>query len=70
MAEFVCKLGTDAGRVLTQTEEARSEEELRQRLRAQGFLVFSIESKNILKFSSGAPRPGKVSPDDFLIFNQ
>jgi type IV pilus assembly protein PilC len=70
MAEFVCKLGTDAGRVLTQTEEARSEEELRQRLRAQGFLIFSVESKDILKFSSGTPRPGKISPDDFLIFNQ
>jgi type IV pilus assembly protein PilC len=70
MAEFVCKLGTDAGRVMTQTEEARSEDELRQRLRAQGFLVFSIESKDILKFNSGTPRPGKISPDDFLIFNQ
>src|ERR1035437_9088710 len=70
MAEFVCKLGTDAGRGLTQTEEARSEEELRQRLRAQGFLIFSVESKDILKFSSGTPRPGKISPDEFLIFNQ
>ena len=37
MAEFICKLGTEAGRVITQTEEARSEEELRQRLRAEGF---------------------------------
>ena len=70
MAEFVCKLGTDAGRVLTQTEEARSEEELRQRLRAQGFLVFSIKSKDILKFKSGPARPGTIRPDDFLIFNQ
>src|SRR5208282_1363492 len=41
MAEFVCKIGTDAGRVMTQTEEARSEEELRQRLRAQEFLTLS-----------------------------
>jgi len=70
MAEFVCKIGTDAGRVLTQTEEARSEEELRQRLRAQGFLVFSIHSKDLLKFQTRAPRAGKIPPDDFLIFNQ
>jgi len=70
MAEFVCKLGTDAGRVLTQTEEARSEEELRQRLRAQGFLVFSIHPKNILNFHARSSRPGKIRPDDFLIFNQ
>ena len=70
MAEFVCKLGTDAGRVLIQTEEARSEEELRQRLRAQGFLIFSIHSKNILNFQARASRPGKIRPDDLLIFNQ
>ena len=70
MAEFVCKLGTDAGLVLTQTEEARTEEELRQRLRAQGFLIFSIHSKDILSFQARTRRPGKIRPDDFLIFNQ
>jgi type IV pilus assembly protein PilC len=70
MAEFVCKLGTDAGRVLTQTEEARSEEELRQRLRAQGFLIFSVHSKDILSFQTRSRRPGRIRPDDFLIFNQ
>jgi len=61
MAEFVCKIGTDAGRVLTQTEEARSEEELRQRLKGQGFLIFSIESKNVLSFQRGKPKPGKIN---------
>ena len=70
MSEFVCKLGTEAGRVLTQTEEARSEEELRQRLRAQGFLIFSIHSKDILNFQARTPRPGKIRPDEFLVFNQ
>lgn len=68
--EFVCKLGTDAGRILTQTEEARSEEELRQRLRSQGYLVLSVRTKELLQFHAKAPRPGKISPDDFLIFNQ
>src|SRR5579862_893680 len=70
MAEFVCKVGTDAGRVMTQTEEARSEEELRQRLRAQGFLIFSIHPKDIWSLQSRTARPGKIRPDDFLIFNQ
>jgi type IV pilus assembly protein PilC len=70
MAEFVCKLGTDAGRVMTQTEEARSEEELRQRLKAQGFLVFSIRPKDLLHVELRAGRPGKVRADDFLVFNQ
>jgi type IV pilus assembly protein PilC len=70
MAEFVCKLGTDAGRVLTQTEEARSEEELRQRLRGQGYLVFSVRPKDIWNIQVRAPRAGKIRPDDFFIFNQ
>ncbi|MDR3675425.1 MAG: type II secretion system F family protein [Acidobacteriota bacterium] len=70
MAEFVCKIGTDAGRVTVQTEEARSEEELRQRLRAQGFLIFSIRPKDILSFQVRRSRPANVRPDDFLIFNQ
>jgi type IV pilus assembly protein PilC len=70
MAEFVCKIGTDAGRVTVQTEEARSEEELRQRLRAQGFLIFSIRPKDILNFQMRASRPAKIRADDFLIFNQ
>jgi type IV pilus assembly protein PilC len=70
MAEFVCKLGTDSGHVLTQTEEARSEDELRQRLRAQGFFIFSIQSKQLLHFNTGKQKQGKIKPDDFLIFNQ
>ncbi|HMD87382.1 MAG TPA: type II secretion system F family protein [Terriglobia bacterium] len=55
---------------MTQTEEARSEEELRQRLRAQGFLIFSIHPKEIWNFQVRTSRPGKIRPDDFLIFNQ
>ncbi len=70
MAEFVCKIGTDAGRVLTQTEEARSEDELRQRLRAQGYLIFSIRAKDLLSFQGKTQRPGKIPADEFLIFNQ
>jgi len=70
MAEFVCKYGTEAGRILTQTEEAHSEEELRQRLRGQGYLVFSVRPKDILSFRARVARPGKVRPDEFLVFNQ
>jgi len=55
---------------LTQTEAARSEDELRQRLKSQGYLVFSVRSKDILDFQTRKPRAGKISHDDFLIFNQ
>jgi type IV pilus assembly protein PilC len=69
--EYVCKLGTDAGRILTQTEEARSEEELRQRLRSQGYLVLSVRPKILLNFKfKSSSSSTKIRPDDFLIFNQ
>jgi len=70
MSEFVCKLGTDAGRVFTQVEEARSEEEVRQRLRAQGYLILSVHAKEMFSLPRRTARAGKVRPDEFLIFNQ
>jgi type IV pilus assembly protein PilC len=68
--EFVCKIGTPAGRVLRQTELAASEVEVRQRLAAQGFYVFSVQSKGGLQVRFASGRSKKVRPDDFLIFNQ
>ena len=70
MPEFVCKLATEAGRVTTQTEQARSEAEVRQRLQSQGYLVFSVRPKDILNIHIRPARRGKIRPDDFLIFNQ
>ena len=69
--EFVCKVGTPTGRVMSQTEQAASESELRQRLASQGYYVFSIQSKDILKLRIGSlRRRRKIRADDFLIFNQ
>jgi type IV pilus assembly protein PilC len=68
--EFVCKLGTEAGVVTSQTEQATSERELRQRLASEGYYIFSIRPQaglgsRVLRF-----RRAKISADDFLIFNQ
>jgi type IV pilus assembly protein PilC len=68
--EFVCKIGTSAGRVISQTEQAASESELRQRLASQGYYVFSVQSKDVLKIRIGSLRRKKIRSDDFLIFNQ
>jgi len=68
--EFVCKLGTEAGQVVSQTEQATSEEELRHRLTAEGYYVFSIARHTSLGGRVFSFRRGKISPDDFLIFNQ
>lgn len=68
--EFVCKIGTPAGRVLSQTEQAASESEVRQRLATQGYYVFSVHSKGGLQVRLAPRRSGKIRPDDFLVFNQ
>src|SRR5208337_1833648 len=68
--EFVCKLGTDAGKVLVQTEQAGSEAELRHRLKNEGFYVFSVRSKDILGTRWVPRREGRIKADDFLFFNQ
>jgi len=68
--EFVCKIGTDAGKVLVQTERAGSEAELRHRLRNEGFYVFSVRPKEILSSPWGPGRGGRIKPDEFLVFNQ
>ena len=68
--EFVCKIGTASGQVVSQTEEALSETELRQRLQAAGYYVFAIEPKEFLQGRLHRLRRGRIRPDDFLIFNQ
>jgi type IV pilus assembly protein PilC len=68
--EFVCKLGTAAGYVKTQTEHATSEAELRQRLSSEGYYVFSVQPRAGLRGQVIGLRRRKISPDDFLLFNQ
>lgn len=70
MAEFVCKVGTESGRVISQTEHAGSEEEIRQRLAGQGYYVFSVEPRQALKVKLGSIGKKKIATDDFMIFNQ
>jgi type IV pilus assembly protein PilC len=68
--EYICKIATPAGRVLSQTEQAISETELRRRLTAEGYYVFSIRPKDILGTRLAVFKQKKIRPDEFLIFNQ
>ena len=71
MAEFICKLGTPAGEIVTRTVEGLSLEELRQRLQHEGYSIFSVESTGSLGQSLKAQKRGiKIKLDDFLLFNQ
>jgi len=68
--EFVCKLGTETGKVFVQTEQAASEVELRHRLKNEGFYVFSVRSKDLLAAHWAPRRKGRIKADEFLVFNQ
>jgi type IV pilus assembly protein PilC len=75
MAEFICKLGTPGGEVVTRTVEAVGVAEARVRLESEGFRVFSVTPPKT-RGVSALTRGGKggvharVSANDFLLFNQ
>ena len=75
MAEFICRLGTPAGEVVTRTVEAAGASEARVRLEAEGFRVFSVAAPKAAGLAA-ITRGGKggtqarVKPGDFLLFNQ
>jgi type IV pilus assembly protein PilC len=71
MAEFICRLGTPAGEIVTRTVEGLSMDELRGRLQQEGYSIFSVEAPSGTGFSfSKSQRQVKVKLDDFLLFNQ
>ncbi len=73
MAEFICKLGTPGGEIVTRTVEGMSEQELRQRLALEGYRIFSLEASGMsagVKIRRAGERSVKIKLDDFLLFNQ
>lgn len=73
MAEFICRLGTPSGEVVTRLVEATGASDARFQLERDGYKVFDISTSGggILKaFSSGGRSKGKVKQSDFLLFNQ
>src|SRR5919205_3100943 len=75
MAEFICRLGTPAGEVVTRTVEAAGLQEARVRLESEGFRVFSVTPPRtrgvaaLTRDGKGGTR-ARVKPADFLLFNQ
>ena len=73
MAEFICKLGTPGGEIVTRTVEGLTEQELRQRLAQEGYRIFSVQTSgmvNGVRVRSAGERSIKIKLDDFLLFNQ
>ena len=75
MAEFICRLGTPAGEIVTRTVEAAAANEVRVRLEREGFKVFAVtppktEGVASLTRFGGSGSRARVKPNDFLLFNQ
>ena len=75
MAEFICRLGTPAGDVVTRTVEAAGVAEARVRLESEGFRVFSVappRTRGVAALTRGgrAGQHARIKAGDFLLFNQ
>src|SRR5919205_526059 len=75
MAEFICRLGTPAGEVVTRTVEAAGLQEARVRLESEGFRVFSVappRTRGVAALTRGGKggTSARVKAGDFLLFNQ
>src|SRR5438309_1676920 len=74
MAEYVCRLGTPAGEIVTRTVEAMAAHEARARLEREGFKVFAVtppKTEGLTAFTKGGSTArARVKANDFLLFNQ
>jgi type IV pilus assembly protein PilC len=70
MAEFLVKMADERGHVLQQVESGVSEQEIRDRFAQQGFLVYSVKSRQGLLSLGRTSRKKALKADQFVVFNQ
>jgi type IV pilus assembly protein PilC len=72
MTEFICRLGTPSGEVVTRVVEAAGAADARARLESEGFRVFAVSSasKGLSAVIFTGSGKGRVKQADFLLFNQ
>jgi type IV pilus assembly protein PilC len=70
MPEFLCRLGTPGGDVVTRVIEADGVDQLRKRLQSEGFRVFAVDDPRGGLLSRPALGSSGVKPEEFLLFNQ
>ena len=74
MSEYICRLGTPSGEIVTRIVEAAAADDARSQLEREGFRVFNISAasgglSSMLPFG-GAKSKSRVKQADFLLFNQ
>lgn len=77
MAEYICRLGTPSGEIVTRVVEAAAAADAKVRLESEGFRVFAVSSTEgglsavlPLGGAGGRRKKTRVKPGDFLLFNQ
>ncbi|MCX6598539.1 MAG: type II secretion system F family protein [Acidobacteria bacterium] len=72
MPQFLLKYADARGQIRQETAEGASEQDLRERLTQQGFLIYSIRSASALGGLSKltGKSKGKLNVEKFLVFNQ
>ncbi|QQS42459.1 MAG: type II secretion system F family protein [Acidobacteriota bacterium] len=74
MAEFICRLGTQSGEIVTRVVEAENDSDARSQLEKEGYKVFRVATSGtglsavLAPGASGAK--GRVRQNDFLLFIQ
>ena len=72
MAEFICRLGTPSGEIVTRMVEASAAAEARFQLEREGYKVFDVSNAagGVMSALKLRNAKGRVKQADFLLFNQ
>ena len=70
MAEFLVKLADERGHLSEQLEHGYSEEEVRERVSQQGYLVYWVKPRGVFTSTKGLGRGGRIRQGSFLVYNQ
>jgi type IV pilus assembly protein PilC len=73
MSEYICRLGTPSGEIITRIVEAAGTSQARSKLENEGFKVFAVSSVEggLTSFlPGGGGKKARVKQGDFLLFNQ
>lgn len=73
MAEFICRLGTPSGEIITRVVEAGGANEAKRQLEGEGFKVFAVANSDTglsAVLGGGSKSRTRIKQGDFLLFNQ
>lgn len=74
MAEFICRLGTQSGEIVTRVVEAASDTDAKEQLEKEGYKVFRVATAgaglSAMLPGVSTSKKGRVKQSDFLLFIQ